>query len=117
MAMAGTGRRHSSLPVSNATGFQGVSYNRQLKKYEASCTIRGKKIYLDVWDDVLDAGIAACDYRLAHAEEIAEAKREANAKRSESIRRLRALQTPEERSDQTRRARRTTRERKERLAA
>jgi hypothetical protein len=112
--MAGTGlTRATHLSRLNTTGFQGVSYNRHLRKYEASYTLRGKKAYLGVFDDVLDAGVAASDYRLAHAEEILEASIEARLSHSEATRRQRAAQTSEERKEQARRGRRTTREQKE----
>jgi hypothetical protein len=54
------------LRSDNKTGFRGVSYDKKCKKYRAIAFHEGKQISLGWFDDVLEAGERATDFRLAH---------------------------------------------------
>jgi hypothetical protein len=83
----------------NKTGYRGVCWNKRRNKYEAYHCIEQKRIHIGSFDDVHDAGCAASDWRLQHAEEIAAAKRRLSAQRSIDSKRSWAKKTPEERSE------------------
>ncbi len=56
----------SGMPKSNKTGFRGVRWDAKQKQYRAMCQVDGVRHELGYFDDVLDAGCAASDFRLKH---------------------------------------------------
>ncbi len=97
--MPGTGlRRAPHLRRTNKTGFVGVSWDAGKGKYRASGTIDGRLHHLGYFDDVLDAGVAASDFRLQHAAAIKASKEREIANRSQASRKEWAKRSPAERS-------------------
>ncbi len=60
------------LRANNQTGYKGVSYDPKRKRYRAYAMMGGYQQHLGYFSDVHDAGIAASDFRLQHAKELAE---------------------------------------------
>lgn len=56
----------AKLRGDNTSGMRGVSYDRKRKQYRAYCRWNGKFYSLGWFDDVLDAGAAAYEFRTAH---------------------------------------------------
>ena len=95
--MPGTGlRRATHLKSTNKTGFAGVSWDARQGKWRACHRLNGKTIHLGCFDDVLDAGIAASDFRLAHEAEIAEAYERGRQNRSKAVKAHKAQLSAEE---------------------
>lgn len=130
MTTLGTGlRRADFLRSGNKTGFNGVIWRPARHAYEAYGTLKGKRVYLGLYEDVLDAGIAASNYRLATEEEriaVQAAGREAvsasnrrvwanltPAQRAERVRNATAGQTPEMRKAAQKKSPVTTEQRRE----
>ena len=99
MATAGTGiGRAPHLKSTNKTGFVGVSWDARRGKWRACHRLNGKIVHLGLFEDVLDAGIAASDFRLAHADEIAEAFERGRQSRSKTVKAHKAKLSREEKS-------------------
>lgn len=99
MATAGTGvGRTTHLKRTNKTGFIGVSWEASKGKYCASVKIDGRLYHLGYFDDVLDAGCAACDFRLQHAAAIEASKQREIVNRRRASHRQWAKRSSAERS-------------------
>jgi len=81
----------------NSTGYNGVSYCKRTGKYVAYGCIRSKRIWIGTFDDVHDAGVAASDWRLSHADELREANVELRMDRSVKSKAAWQRISPEER--------------------
>ncbi len=105
MPSAGTGtRRANYLRLGNTTGFSGVIWRPTRGKYEAYGTLNGKRTYLGLYEDVLDAGIAASDYRLQTEDERMAIRAAAYEALSASVQRVWANLTPDQRAQRVRNA-------------
>lgn len=49
---------NSLIYSTNTSGFKGVSWNKSMRKWEANISINGKKIYLGVFSDPLEAALS-----------------------------------------------------------
>ena len=76
----------------------GVSWEASKGKYRASVRVDGRLHHLGYFDDVLDAGVAASDFRLQQAEAIEASKQREIANRRKASRDEWAKRTPAERS-------------------
>ncbi len=94
-------KRTPWLNSNNRSGYTGVSWDKQGQKWRACVRLRGKTVHLGFFEDVHDAGIAACDFRLAHEAERMESKAMGNENRSRSIKQHLASLSPEERRRRT----------------
>lgn len=97
MAATGLGRA-THLKGNNKTGFKGVSWDASRKKYRAAMMIDGRMYHLGYFDDVLDAGIAASDFRLQQAAAIEASKQREIANRRRATSRQWAKRSIAERS-------------------
>jgi hypothetical protein len=69
------------------SGFRGVTWSKTHGKWLASVKVDGKHVYLGVYEDAADAGIAASDFRLQMAIPRKVIQRRANADRSRGVKR------------------------------
>jgi hypothetical protein len=105
MATAGTGLRNAShLRRDNKTGFEGVRYVAKSGKYEAFCKLNGTRHYLGMYEDVLDAGCAASDFRLQHAAEREAIQKDVARRRSAKSKAMWDALTPEQKAERIRNA-------------
>jgi hypothetical protein len=52
--------------VSNTSGYKGVNWNKNRKKWAVRCTVNGERIFLGYFDDVKLANIAYDDFAKKH---------------------------------------------------
>lgn len=97
LAVPGTGlRRATHLKSTNKTGYNGVSWDERMGKWRACYRLRGRTIHLGHFDDVHDAGIAASDFRLQHADEIAASYEVGRRNKSKTVKAHKAKLSAEE---------------------
>lgn len=100
MSTAGTDiRRATYLKSTNKTGFSGVHWDARQKKWRACVRLNGKTIHLGCFEDVLDAGVAASDFRLKHEAEIAEVFERGRRRRSKAVKEHKARLSIEEKRE------------------
>jgi hypothetical protein len=87
------------LKSTNKTGFSGVHWDTRQNKWRACVRLNGKTIHLGCFEDVLDAGVAACDFRLKHEAEIAAAHERGNCGRSKRVKEHKARLSTEEKRE------------------
>ena len=63
--------RNSRKPVTNSSGFKGVRFHKQSKKWTAQITLNRKSVYLGSFEAPETAHIAYCDAAKKHYEEFA----------------------------------------------
>lgn len=101
--MAGTGlRRATHLSSRNHSGYRGVSWYSRDGVWRAQVHFDGKRIHLGYFEDVHDAGIAASDFRLQHAAELAAIQERGRRLKTRAIRARLADLTPDEHKERVR---------------
>lgn len=87
---------------SKRSGYRGVSWYPRYGVWRAQVQFKGKRIHLGYFHDVHDAGIAASDFRLQHAAEIAKVQEEGRRRKADSFKAYLANLSPEEQRDRVR---------------